>query len=58
MSFWQAVLNAGHSEAEVLTEIEAIKNGESWVGFQDLPEKYKQHAHKHNQGSGGTGESF
>lgn len=41
MNFWKAVKQAGHDEEEICTELENIKNGESWVGFNDLPEKYK-----------------
>ena len=57
LQFWQAVLQAGHSEQEILTELDAIKNGESWVGFQNMPAKYQQHAKMHNRNAAGTGES-
>ena len=39
--FWQAVKAAGHSEEEILEELDSITRGESWVGFNDLP-KVKQ----------------
>lgn len=38
--FWLAVKLAGHSEEEIMQELESIKNGESWVGFNDLPKKF------------------
>lgn len=39
--FWQAVKAAGHTEGEIMQELDNITNGESWVGFNDLP-KVKQ----------------
>ena len=39
--FWKVVKGAGHSEEEILEELENIKNGESWCGFNDLPKKYQ-----------------
>ena len=35
--FWQAVKAAGHTEQEILNELNSIEQGESWVGFNDLP---------------------
>ena len=35
--FWKVVKNAGHSEDEIIEELMRIKNGESWVGFNNLP---------------------
>jgi hypothetical protein len=35
--FWQVVKQAGHSEKDIMEELERIKNGESWVGFNNLP---------------------
>lgn len=40
--FWKVVKGAGHSEEEIMQELDNIKNGESWVGFNDLPKKYLQ----------------
>ena len=37
VQFWLIVKAAGHSEEEIIEELENIKNGESWVGFQNLP---------------------
>ena len=31
------VKGAGHDEEEINEELERIKNGESWVGFDNLP---------------------
>jgi hypothetical protein len=31
------VFAAGHKESEIVEELERIKNGESWVGFNNLP---------------------
>ena len=39
-SFWCAVKAAGHSEEEILEELENIKSGQSWVGFNDLPKRF------------------
>ena len=49
LEFWQAVKQAGHDEEEIKEELNKIKLGESWVGFNDLPEKYKRKAIKHNR---------
>ena len=38
--FWKAVKTAGHSEEEIMEELDNIKNGESWVGFNNLPKKF------------------
>ncbi len=35
--YWQIVFEAGHKESDIVDELERIKNGESWVGFNDLP---------------------
>lgn len=37
LRFWQVVKNAGHSEQDIIDELIRIKNGESWVGFNNLP---------------------
>ena len=29
----------GHSEDEIMMELDNIKNGESWVGFSNIPKK-------------------
>ena len=39
--FWKVVKGAGHSEEEILEELDNIKNGETWVGFNDLPKEFK-----------------
>ena len=39
VNFWEIVHQSGHDEAEINAELEGIKNGESWVGFNDLPKK-------------------
>jgi len=31
------VKGAGHSDEEIIEELERIKNGEAWIGFEDLP---------------------
>ena len=47
LAFWEVVKGAGHDESEIADELERIKNGESWVGFDDLPKAYQQkHASK------------
>ena len=40
LNFWVVVKESGHSEADIIEELENIKNGESWAGFNNLPEKY------------------
>ena len=40
LRFWKVVKDCGHTEAEIMEELERIKNGESWVGFQNLPKEY------------------
>ena len=46
LTFWGVVKGCGHSEEEILEELERIKNGESWVGFENLPKQYQQHEKK------------
>lgn len=41
LRFWQEVKKAGHSEQDIMEELERIKNGESWVGFNNLPKMMK-----------------
>lgn len=48
--FWQVVKQAGHSEEEICQELENIKNGDSWVGFNDLPKKLQSQGSSANQG--------
>ena len=36
MRFWRIVKAAGHGEEEILEELTAIQNGETWAGFSDL----------------------
>ena len=43
VDFWKVVKTAGHTEEEINEELENIKNGESWCGFNDLPKKYQPH---------------
>ena len=40
LGFWETVKGCGHSEEEILQELENIEKGESWVGFDNLPKKY------------------
>ena len=53
VDFWMIVKGAGHSEEDIKeavcdvyvvidVQLEDIKNGESWVGFDDLPAQYCQ----------------
>jgi Ca2+-binding EF-hand superfamily protein len=37
MDFWKIVKGAGHPEEEIDEELERIRNGEVWVGFDNLP---------------------
>ena len=41
MRFWKIVKGAGHSEEEIMEELDNIKNGETWAGFSDLNLKKK-----------------
>ena len=41
MHFWEVVKGAGHSEEEISDELDRIKNGESWCGFDNLPKAYQ-----------------
>ena len=41
ISFWKVVKAAGHTEEEINDELDNIKNGESWCGFNDLPKNYR-----------------
>ena len=41
MQFWTMAKAHGVSEEEIQTELENIKNGESWVGFHQIPSNKK-----------------
>ena len=41
MRFWRIVKAAGHSEEEIMEELDNIKKGETWAGFADLNLKKK-----------------
>ena len=43
INFWKVVKGAGHTEEEILEELEKIRKGESWCGFDNLPKQYQQH---------------
>ena len=47
-TFWKVVKGAGHGEAEIELELDNIKNGESWAGFQNLPKQYMPSNSTHN----------
>ena len=40
-TFWEVVAAAGHTEEEIMDELDKVEKGESWVGFNDLPGKYR-----------------
>ena len=45
LRFWKIVKGHGHSEEEIQEELENIRKGELWVGFDDVQlkgPKYKQ----------------
>ena len=42
--FWEVVKGAGHSEEEISEELDRIRKGESWIGFEDLPKDYMNRA--------------
>ena len=42
--FWEVVKGAGHDEEEISAELENIRKGESWVGFDDIPKLYRNRA--------------
>ena len=48
MTFWEVVKGSGHGDEEIQLELENIKNGESWMGFTDLPAQYNTQVTKHN----------
>ena len=37
VDFWQIVKGAGHSDEEILEELQNLKDKEAWVGFNDIP---------------------
>ena len=39
--FWKIVKGCGHDENEIIEELNNIKNGELWVGFDDVPNMKK-----------------
>ena len=39
IQFWKAVHETGTTEKEILIELENLKNGEAWVGFDRLGQK-------------------
>ena len=40
VDFWMIVKGSGHSEEEIKEELIRIKNGETWMGFDNLPSQY------------------
>ena len=48
LEFWQIVKESGHTDEEILEELNNIENGQSWVGFANLPKQYQRNAIKHN----------
>ena len=36
MQFWSAVKNAGHSDKEIIEELECLRDGKAWVSFGDV----------------------
>ena len=36
IQFWKEVHQAGHKEEEIMLELENLKNGEAWVGFDNV----------------------
>ena len=34
--FWRIVKGSGHSEEEIMSELENIQNGEVWAGFEKV----------------------
>ena len=40
IDFWKIVKGSGHTEDEIIEEIERIKKGETWMGFDNLPKQY------------------
>ena len=47
IAFWEIVKAAGHDEEEIKEELTRVKNGDSWVGFDDLPIKKHTEEKKH-----------
>eukprot|EP00978_Attheya_sp_CCMP212_P021599 scaffold63367_cov61-Attheya_sp.AAC.2 len=46
LEFWIAVKSTGIPDGDIYMELDNIKNGETWVGFNDLPAKYNPHSAK------------
>lgn len=36
MQFWSTVKHAGHSDKEIIEELELLKEGKAWVSFNDV----------------------
>ena len=36
MRFWKIVKGSGHTEEEIIEELNNIRNGEVWVGFDKV----------------------
>ena len=41
VTFWRVVKGSGHDEEDLMAELDNIKQGQSWCGFENLPKKYK-----------------
>lgn len=39
VKFWTQVKNAGHSDEEIIEELKNIREGNSWVGFDNVNHK-------------------
>ena len=49
--FWEVVKGSGHSEKEIEEELERIRKGDSWIGFEDLPKNYMNRAEDDEESS-------
>ena len=36
MRFWSAVKSAGHSDKEIIEELECLRDGKAWVSFGNV----------------------
>ena len=49
LRFWQVVKKAGYKDQEIHDELERIKDGETWVGFSNLPVEHQTKPTLHNR---------
>ena len=41
LDFWRIVKGVGHTDEEILEELQNLKDKEAWIGFNDMPKNFQ-----------------